>query len=77
MKIKWYYITSLIALICLLLFFIDLGLTDTGSCCTPEDVFIPNFYVPFLMLGFIIFCMISLGASLESGVKRTKNLSDR
>ena len=76
-QIRWYHIISLIGWILLSLFMIDIGLQDNESCCTPEDVFIPNGISIFFVMIWLIFEMIWLGATLESGVKRIKNLTIR
>lgn len=75
--IRWYHIISIIGWILLALFMIDMGLQDNESCCTPEDVFIPNGITIFFVMIWLIFEMIWLGATIESGVKRVKNIEKR
>jgi len=67
---KWYNIVGIIAVVFIALFMVDVGMQDNESCCTPEDVFIPNHISILFPVLFLILIMIWMGASIESEIKR-------
>ena len=70
---KWFRYLEIIGWSSLIIFFINMSRTNYSAGILIYKGFIPQPWEVMFPFIWLIFCLISLGAEIENGIKRHKN----
>lgn len=74
---KWYNIMAVIGIILFIIWIINIRMTDWKSGILRYEGFIPQPWDVIILIFVVFMSLIYIGASIESGVKRIKNIEER
>ena len=70
---KWFRYLEITGWISLIIFFINMSMTDYSACVLIYKGFIPPLFAMFLPLVWLVLVLIGFGAEIENSIKRHKN----